>query len=189
MINPPDSTARAQSANIQPSYVASPIALQARPEPSRGFDYRHLWHLVLEKIWILVACVLAGLFLALGYLARTPKTYQGHVLLEVDVAESSPAGGEDGPNRIRSMFLASQEALRTIEQNLVNRTLLARVIRAEGLAEDNGDALLGGNKAAVARLRPRPETAASAKAEAPMTPLEEGLAGALSGMVKPVVRR
>jgi polysaccharide biosynthesis transport protein len=104
------------------------------------------------------------------------------------VAESSVVANEDAPNRIRSMFLASQDALRTIEQNLVNRTLLARVIRAEGLAEDNGEALLGRNKAAVARLRPHPESANS-KAEPPMTPLEESLAGALSGMVKPVIRR
>ena len=45
--------------------------------------------------------------------------------------------------RMRSMFLASQEALRTIEQNMTNRQMLARVIRSEGLAEDNGTALLG----------------------------------------------
>ena len=45
--------------------------------------------------------------------------------------------------RMRSMFLASQEALRTIEQNLTNRTMLARVIRSEGLADDGGAALLG----------------------------------------------
>ncbi len=44
---------------------------------------------------------------------------------------------------MRSMFLASQEALRTIEQNLTNRQMLARVIRAEGLADDDGKALLG----------------------------------------------
>ena len=45
--------------------------------------------------------------------------------------------------RMRSMFVASQEALRTIEQNLTNREMLARVIRSEGLAEDGGAAMLG----------------------------------------------
>ncbi len=158
---------------------------------NRGFDFRHLWHLVLEKIWIVVFCVLAGLFLALGYLARTPKVYQGHITLEVDIAEQSIVPTDDAGTRVRSMFLASQEALRTIEQNLVNRSLLARVIRSEGLAEDGGAALLSG-KAGSAAPPPRPATAGNRGEEAkepPFSPVEEGLAGALGGMVKPVVRR
>ena len=157
----------------------------------RGVDFRHLWHLVLEKIWIVVFCVLAGLFIALGYLARTPKIYQGHVTLEVDIAEQSIVPTDDAPTRVRSMFLASQEALRTIEQNLVNRSLLARVIRSEGLADDNGAALLSGKAGAAApRRKPAATTdATDATKEPPYSPTEEGLAGALSGMVKPVVRR
>ena len=162
-----------------------------QPAGTRGFDFRHLWHLVLEKIWIVVLCVLAGLFLALGYLARTPKIYQGHVTLEVDIAEQSVVPTDDASTRVRSMFLASQEALRTIEQNLVNRSLLARVIRSEGLADDNGAAMLSGAAASTAP-RPKPATAANdaeAGKEPPFSPVEEGLAGALGGMVKPVVRR
>ena len=123
-------TTEATTQGVTQSSVAPPPPFQSIGEGGRRFDYRHIWHLVLEKIWILVFCVIAGLFLALGYLARTPKVYQGHVLLEVDVAEQSIVGNDDAPNRVRSMFLASQEALRTIEQSLVNRTLLARVIRA-----------------------------------------------------------
>src|SRR5205823_7771345 len=80
---------------------------------------------------------------ALGYLGRTPKTYQSHAVLEVDFQEPTFVAGDDSPMRMRSMFLASQEALRTIEQNLTNRQMLARVIRAEGLADDDGKALLG----------------------------------------------
>ena len=84
---------------------------------------------------------LAGLFLGLGYLARTPKLYQGHIVLEVDIQEPTLVRSDDGASRMRSAFLASQDALRTIEQNLTNRTLMARVIRAEGLADDEGRAL------------------------------------------------
>src|SRR6266404_9541750 len=160
-------------------------------------DFRQLWHTVLEKLWILILCTIAGLFLSLGYLARTPKLYQGHIVLEVDVQEPTLVRAEDGASRMRSMFLASQDALRTIEQNLTNRTLLARVIRSEGLAEDDGRALLGQSKAAPS---PSPSTAASKSSgstppasvsehDLAFTPTEEALAGALSGMVKPVVRR
>ena len=108
-----------------------------------GFDFRHLWHSILEKLWIVVLCVLAGLFLGLGYLARTPNQYQGHIVLEVDVQEPSLMENAEMSNRTRSAFLASQDAMRTIEQNLTNRALLGRVIRSEGLAADGGLALLG----------------------------------------------
>ena len=159
----------------------------------RGFDFRHFWHSLLEKLWVVALCVLAGLFLGLGYLARTPKLYQGHTVLEVDVQESSPVTTEDSSARMRSAFLSSQEAMRTIEQNLVNRTLLARVIRAEGLADDGGRALVGttADKDA-AKVTPRPAASATPTAgrlETTYTPLEEALAGALSRMVKPVIRR
>src|SRR5215472_19194337 len=116
-------------------------------EGLQKFDIRRFWHSLVERIWIVAICVLAGFFLALGYLARTPKLYQGHTVLEVEFQEPSVITTEDPTSRMRSMFLASQEALRTIEQNLVNQTLLARVIRSEGLAEDGGRSLLGAARA------------------------------------------
>lgn len=173
--------------------AAAKLAPEIATEP-RGFDFRHFWHAILEKIWIVALCVLAGLFLALGYLARTPKLYQGHIVLEVDVQEPTLVTNEDNPSRMRSAFLASQEAMRTIEQNLTNRTLLARVVRAENLADDGGRALFGlpasgsGKKASPPPLV-RPAPSSSGFADPAYTPLEEGLAGALSSMVEPVIRR
>lgn len=165
----------------------------------RGFDFRHFWHSLLEKLWIVGLCVLAGLFLALGYLAKTPKLYQGRIVLEVDVQDPTPIRSDDSSSRMRTMFLASQEAMRTIEQTLTNRSLLARVVRAEGLAADGGRALFGKTiSEEEARKLPKStlEPAATASPAAGpsflaqnFTPLEEGLAGALAGMIKPVVRR
>ena len=123
------------------------LLLEMRSPNRRGFDFRHFWHSILERLWIVVFCVLAGLLLALGYLARTPKLYQGHTVLEVEVQEPTMVNDPEISSRIRSAFLASQEAMRTIEQNLTNRSLLARVIRAEGLANDGGRALLGASMA------------------------------------------
>src|SRR5213083_740727 len=120
-----------------------PVAhLTGQYAEAHQFDFRRLWHSLIERIWIVAICVLAGLFLALGYLARTPKLYQGHTVLEVDFQEPSVISA-DASARMRSAFLASQEALRTIEQNLTNQTLLSRVVRSEGLAEDGGRALVG----------------------------------------------
>ncbi|PYI46835.1 MAG: hypothetical protein DMF10_08380 [Verrucomicrobia bacterium] len=165
-------------------------------EGLQAFDFRRYWHSFVERIWIVAICVLAGLFLALGYLARTPKLYQGHTVLEVDFQEPTIIASDDAA-RMRSAFLASQEALRTIEQNLTNQTLLSRVVRSEGLVEDGGRALLGQSivtdKSSSSAQPSDPSQAASkpksATGVAIFTPLEEGLGRAMVGMVKPVIRR
>ncbi len=161
------------------------------------FDFRRYWHSFLERIWIVAICVLAGLFLALGNLARTPKLYQGHTVLEVEFQEPSFVPTSDYATRTRSTFLASGEALRTIEQNLTNPTLLARVVRSEGLAQDGGRAFLGqsvfANRSSSATARPEPSQAANetenASSSTTFTPLEEALGRAMVGMVHPVIRR
>src|SRR5947199_8750429 len=161
------------------------------------FDFRRFWHSFVERIWIVAICVLAGFFLALGYLARTPKLYQGHTVLEVEFQEPSFLPTDDSTTHMRSMFLASQEALRTIEQNLTNQTLLSRVVRSEGLATDGGRALLGQTVVTDKKSGPpqRTETpqpgakAQSASGGTTFTPLEEGLGRAMGGMVRPAIRR
>ncbi len=184
MITPPIST----------SDQARPAISDPATEVRRGFDFRHFWHSTLEHLWAVVICAVAGLFLALGYLAKTPRLYQSHAVLEVDFQEPTMIAGEETSSRMRSMFLASQEALRTIEQNLTNRTLMSRVVRAEGLAEDGGRALLGQAvaepRAKAATPRPSPDRNDEMLArDRAFTPLEDGLGGALSSMVKPVIRR
>src|SRR5438132_8784975 len=102
----------------------------------RGFDFRHFWHTLVEKLWVVALCVVAGLFLGLGYIASTPKLYRGHILLQVEPQE--PTMFEDSATRARDAFWSNLEAMRAIEQTLFTRSLLARVIRAEGLANDGG---------------------------------------------------
>ncbi|HEY2045571.1 MAG TPA: polysaccharide biosynthesis tyrosine autokinase, partial [Candidatus Udaeobacter sp.] len=161
------------------------------------FDFRRYWHSFLERIWIVAICVLAGLFLALANLARTPKLYQAHTVLDVEFEEPSFVPTSDYAARTRSIFLASSEALRTIEQNLTNPTLLARVVRSEGLAQDGGRALLGqsvvANKTSTATERPEPPPTSNktqnANGVTTFTPLEDGLGRAMAGMVHPAIRR
>jgi polysaccharide biosynthesis transport protein len=188
------------TANAVPPNSDKPASLRLtghHAEPKQGFDFRRFWHSLVERIWIVALCVLAGLFLALGYLGRTPKLYQGHSVLEVEFQEPAVMTTEDTTARMRSMFLASQEALRTIEQNLTNQTLLARAIRSEGLAEDGGRALLGQSIVSDSRSKaaqpsgplPSANKTRSALGMTTFTPLEEALGRALAGMVRPVIRR
>ena len=119
-------------------------------------------------------------------------------MLEVEFQDPTLVATEDSAARTRSTFLASQEALRTIEQNLTNQTLLARVIRSEGLAQDDGRALFGGeNIASSSKPSATPGTGPSPDANKTQsavgvrtfTPLEEALGRAVAGMVNPVIRR
>ena len=97
---------------------------------------------------------MAGLFLGLGYLASTAKLYQGHTVLEVEMEEPSLIETDRASGRGARDFLSSEQALRTIEQNLDNRTLMARVIHVEGLANDGGRAFLGKSVKANAKTTP-----------------------------------
>src|SRR5215475_5620294 len=166
-------------------------------EGVQRFDIRRFWHSFVERIWIVAICILAGFFIALGYLARTPKLYQGHTVLEVEFQEPSFVPTTDSATRMRSVFLASQEALRTIEQNLANQTLLSRVVRSEGLAADGGKALLGqtaviDKKASPPQRTETPQPEANAQVASggtTFTPLEEALGRAMASMVRPAIRR
>src|SRR5205823_3603693 len=172
------------------SAAPAPYAFEQR----KGFDLRQFWHSLLERIWIVTLCVVAGLFLALGYLARTPKLYQGHTVLEVDFQEPTVVNVD---SRARPV-LGNLEALRTIEQNLRSRRLLARVVRAEDLAKDGGRALFGEHVAESKQNRPSSAAASPSPGKTTdlesvfgpsLTPLEEALGGAMSGMVTPVIRK
>jgi succinoglycan biosynthesis transport protein ExoP len=187
-----------RGATVAPNSDTPSVPLTAEyADGPHTFDFRRYWHSFVERIWIVVICVLAGLFLALGNLARTPKLYQAHTVLDVEFEEPSFVPTTDYATRTRSMFLASGEALRTIEQNLTNPTLLARVVRSEGLAQDGGRALLGqsvvANKSSSATERTEPSPAANKTQNAsgitPFTPLEDGLGRAMGGMVHPAIRR
>jgi polysaccharide biosynthesis transport protein len=181
---------------VSPNFEKPAAPLTAEyAEGLQRFDFRRYWHAFIERIWIVAICVLAGLFLALGSLARTPKLYQGHIVLEVEFSEPTPISTTDSATRMRAAFLGSQEALRTIEQNLTNQTLLSRVVRSEGLAQDGGRALLGqsivtdksSNPAQSADASPAGKTQNASGVT--FTPLEEALGRAMAGMVKPVIRR
>ena len=195
MIDPAQSP---RGATLAPNSDKPGVPLTAEyADGLHSFDFRRYWHSFLERIWIVAICVLAGLFLALGNLARTPKLYQAHTVLDVELEEPSFIPTSDYATRTRSMFLASQEALRTIEQNLINPTLLARVVRSEGLAQDGGRALIGqsivADKSSSASERTEPSQAdnktQNANGVTTFTPVEEALGRAMVGMVQPAIRR
>src|SRR5437899_6093902 len=92
------------SATVGQPDGATPISLRLAEqllETKHGFDFRQFWHSLIERIWIVVLCVVAALFLAIGYLARTPKLYQGHIVLEVEFQE--PTRSEEHTSELQSL--------------------------------------------------------------------------------------
>jgi capsular exopolysaccharide synthesis family protein len=94
-------------------------------------DVRGFFQALRERVWLVTACLLAGLGAAGYYLQRTPKTYAAKVVLEVQ-----------GPKQwiniqdVTKQDAETQEALKTIEQTLKNRDVLAQVVITNRLASD-----------------------------------------------------
>ncbi len=132
--------------------------------PAPGFDFRALLHQLIAKSWIIVLLGAVALALALAYLARTPKLFLSRGVLEVDVVSENTAPLQNA----RPESYQSVEQLRTIEQNLRNRSLMERVVRAADLVHAKGF------------LPPREDGGLYSP---------ESLAGALGGMVNATVRR
>ncbi len=129
-----------------------------------GFDFRGLLHQLISKSWVIVLCLALALALGFSYLARTPKLFMSRAVMEVDVSGENIAPVQT----TRPESYQSLEQLRTIEQNLRNRSLMERVVRAADLVHTPGF------------LPPR-------EGGALYSP--EACAGALSNMVSATVRR
>lgn len=129
-----------------------------------GFDFRVFLHQLISKSWIVVLCLALTLGFGFAYLYRTPKLYSSRAVLEVDAVGDNIAPVQS----VRPEPYQGLEQLRTIEQNLRNRSLMERVVRAADLVH-------------APNFLPPSE---DGRLYSP-----ESLAGALGGMVNPVVRR
>jgi succinoglycan biosynthesis transport protein ExoP len=99
--------------------------LQPLGESIGEIDLIRIYYTLRSQVWIVLTCVGVGLLLGAAYLWHTPKIYEGQAVIQVGRAERKVVNidGVDTDN------LESVEALRTLEQNLSNWTLLERVVR------------------------------------------------------------
>lgn len=125
-------------------------------------DFQEILHIVLEKAWLIVLCLLVAGFIAAAYILHTPPTYEAHAVLQVEQAAPKVLKIED----VNQQDLGASDALMTMVANLTSRSMLLRVVETAKLAED--------------KTFPQPrETIYTA----------EQLAGALSGRISAEVRR
>ncbi len=100
--------------------------------PKSAFDFRTLYHALLDKFWLVAICLVVALLLAAGYLHRAPNLYTSTATLLVEQGDEKVVNIQ----KVQQEDLRGLEVLRTIEQVLKSRTLLERVITSNALDKD-----------------------------------------------------
>lgn len=97
-----------------------------------GFDVREYGIALLEKAWLIVLCVLAGLFAGLSYVKNLPVTYYAQAVLQLGVESRNPLGIDQGDDT----QMMGQEFYQTVIASLRSHGFLKRVVEANSLHTD-----------------------------------------------------
>src|SRR5258707_10480311 len=97
-----------------------------------GFNFQVLYHVLLEKAWIVLFCFIVAVFLTGAYLKRAPRIYAASVVLQVEQEESRVMKIE----KIQGEDLRWPDILKTIEQTLQSRSLFERIVEVNNLVND-----------------------------------------------------
>lgn len=96
-----------------------------------GIDIQELFHIILEKFWLIVLSLLTFLALGLLYITISPRIYRATAIVQVEQAEKKIVKIEDvSPEDLKDM-----EILKTMEQNFLRRSLILRVVKDLNLKE------------------------------------------------------
>jgi capsular exopolysaccharide synthesis family protein len=106
--------------------------IPAPAAPPATFDFKTLWHVLVERFWIILLCLVVGVVSAIAYIQRAPVLYAATSTVRVDPEELRVLKIE----KVAADESRTLDALRTIEQSLKSRTLLERVAQANQLAKD-----------------------------------------------------
>lgn len=95
-------------------------------------DLRGLWHLLLEKAWVIAACVAVGAMAGFIYAVSLPKLYEVTTTVQVETEQQRLVKID---NR-KSEEATDEEVLETIEQKLLSPGLALRLVRHPELVRD-----------------------------------------------------
>jgi len=98
---------------------------QPASEALGEIDVLGIYYAIRGQAWVIAACAGISLLAAVVYLRFAQKIYGGEAVIQVDQAERKVVKIDE----IGAESLESGEALKTLEQNLCNWTLLERVVR------------------------------------------------------------
>jgi polysaccharide biosynthesis transport protein len=113
--------------------MSRPDSAPPRSVPASSFDLKTLWHLLLERFWIVLICLVLGVLAAIGIIQRSPVLYASTATVRIEPEEQRILKGVE---RVAPDDRGGLDALRTIEQSFKSRSLLERVATANELAKD-----------------------------------------------------
>lgn len=88
------------------------------------FTLVEVLHVLRERAWLMVVCVIAGLFVGLGYAARQAKIFRAEAVLEVASEDPNVLKFGDG----RSQDYTNQDAMQTTVACFRSRLMLKNVV-------------------------------------------------------------
>ena len=100
--------------------------------PKSAFNFQSLYHVLLDKLWLIAIFLVIALLLAAAYLQRAPRLFSSTATLQVEQGDQKVMNIQ----KVQQEDLRGLEVLRTIEQVLKSRALLERVITSNRLDKD-----------------------------------------------------
>lgn len=92
-------------------------------------DIRHLYHLLLQRWWLVACAVGLGLSLSLVYLIFTQKIYESRAVLQVEQADKKVVQMDD----VREVNPSTLDFMNTVVQALTSRNILLAVVEQNKL--------------------------------------------------------
>lgn len=113
-----------------PDQPPSPRPAQAAPPT--GFDFKRIYHTIVERLWLVVTCIILAALATAGYIQRQPVLYLSNAIVQVEQEEARVVKVE----KFQQEDLRWLDALRTIEQTLKSRAVLERVAETLHLSQN-----------------------------------------------------
>jgi succinoglycan biosynthesis transport protein ExoP len=95
-------------------------------------DFRHIYHLLLQRWWMIATLVGFALLATIGYLLTATPIYESRAVLQVQQREHQVVGMD----QVREDDPASLDFVNSVVQALTSRNILLRVIQANNLRQN-----------------------------------------------------
>src|SRR5438093_9502550 len=104
--------------------MPEPLPQRTREEPGHQWDFRSFLYTLREKFWIILLAVVIAGFLTAAHILRSPKIYAANAVVQVEQEEQRVMKIE----KVQQEDLRSLDVLRTLEQTMASRAVLASVL-------------------------------------------------------------
>src|SRR4051812_11508339 len=102
------------------------------PPPATGLDLKKIYHVVLERFWLVILSVVVAALCSVVYVNRQPILYSANAVAQVEQEETRIVKVE----KFQQEDLRWLDAIRTIEQTMKSRAVLERVVDSLNLTQD-----------------------------------------------------